>query len=439
MVTLMLVRYRLILVLLLMACRSASALALEPERSGQASFVTRAVVAHGLMWILSDAGDLSTVKVGSHLMELQGVERPVLDVCVMSGNPQIVTTERGNKSWTIRHFANNKWLVDASVPTHGDQFIALNCSANGLTMLTSRRLIALNPGARRVVNLNKELVGEAVSSTFGTPNDVYVGINAGEWGGGLRRIDRQTGAVNVIARNSSGALCDGPLNTKCDPVTGIASDPWNAGCVVIAIGLEHFISHGRIDEVCGNSVRSVYYKKHVATIRPDCKQPSGEPCETVAFFGVVRQGNEILAVGNGGLYRIQRVGSANYSRLPKFVAAGQIYLSYDIPGLILVLTDVNERRSMSGSVPLLVTRDEAEMKSDAGGNIVYLGDLDLWLRLGAFFFLAAIAGALLSKFVPGWAIITGPGRIVIQWLAVVLGLATIVLCVWVLLTLAAMG
>ena len=430
------------LILLLVTCCSASALALEPERPGQASFLTRAVVAHGQMWTLSDAGVLSTVMLGSRMMIRQGVERPVLDVCVMSGNPQIVTTQRGNQSWTIQRFANNKWSVDASVPTHGDQFIALNCSANGLTMLTSRRLIALHPGARRVVNLNKELVADEVSSIFGTPNNVYVGINAGEWGGGLRRIDRQTGAVSLIARNSSGALCDGPLNSNCDPVTGIASDPWDQRCVVIAIGLEHFTSHGRIDEVCGDSVRSVYYKKHVAVIRPDCKQPSGEPCETVAFFGLARQGNEILAVGNDGLYRIKRDGSANYSRLPKFVAAGQIYLSYDIPGLVLVLTDVNERRSMSGSVPLLVTRDDSEaVGSDAfaGGNIVYLGDLDLWLRLGAFFFLAAIIGALLSKFIPGRAIITGRWRIAIQWLAVMLGLAMIVLCVWIFLTLAAMA
>jgi len=74
-----------------------------------------------------------------------------------------------------------------------------------------------------------------------------------------------------------------------------------------------------------------------------------------------------------------------------------------------------------------------------GGNIVYLGDLDLWLRLCAFFVLAAIGGALLSKFIPGWAIITGPERIVIQWLAVLVGLAMIVLCVWIVLTLAAMG
>jgi len=348
--------YRLLLVLVIAGCQVRAALAVEPERPGQASFLTRAVAARGQLWTLSDAGVLSSVRLGSRVMLRQRIGRPVLDICVRSGNPQIVTTQRGNQSWTIQRFSNNKWSVDASVPTRGDQFIALDCSTNGLTMLTSRRLIALRPGAQRVVNLTSELVADEVSSIFDTSNNVYVGINAGEWGGGLRRIDRQTGAVKVIARNSSGALCDGPLNTKCDPVTGIASDPWNARCIILAIGLEHFMSHGRIDEVCGESVRSVYYKKHVAEIRPDCKQPSGEPCETVAFFGLAREGNEILAVGNDGLYRIQRDGSAKYSRLPKFVAAGQIYLSYDIPGIVLVLTDVNERQSMSGSVPLLVTR-----------------------------------------------------------------------------------
>jgi hypothetical protein len=334
----------------------AVAFAVEPERPGQGSFLTRAVVVQGQLWTLSDAGVLSSVKLDSRVMLRQGIAGAVLDLCVRTGSPQIAVANRGNDAWAIQHLSNGKWLIDGVVKTRGDQFIALDCSGNDLTVLMSRRLIVIHRGAQRVVTLSKKLVPYDVASVFGTSKNVFVGINAGEWGGGLRRIDRQTGGVTVIARNVSGALCDGPLNTDCDPVTAIASDPWNDRCVVIAIGLEHMASHGRIDEVCGDSVRRVYYKKVTSAFRADCKEPSGEPCETVAFFGIAQKGDEVLAVGNDGLYQIRKDGSATYSRLPKFVTAGDVYLSYDLPGFVLVLTDVNKRRSVSGSVPLLIPR-----------------------------------------------------------------------------------
>src|SRR6185437_3906330 len=98
---------------------------------------------------------------------------------------------------------------------------------------------------------------------FATASDVFVGLNEGEWGGGLRRIHRQTGDVIVVQRNASGELCGGPLNTDCDPVNGIISDPWAEDCVVLSIGLVHFAPHGRIDEVCGDRVKRLYFKYYL--------------------------------------------------------------------------------------------------------------------------------------------------------------------------------
>jgi hypothetical protein len=43
--------------------------------------------------------------------------------------------------------------------------------------------------------------------------------------------------------------------------------------------------------------------------------------------------------------------------LPKFRDVGGIKVSFDIAGFVLVLTDVNSRKSVSGSVPLLVPRE----------------------------------------------------------------------------------
>lgn len=79
----------------------------------------------------------------------------------------------------------------------------------------------------------------------------------GRWAAKYRR---RTGKVTVIEKNSTGDLCGGPLNASCDPVNGIADEPWRPDCVAIAIGLVHFSPHGRIVEVCRDEVRRVYFK-----------------------------------------------------------------------------------------------------------------------------------------------------------------------------------
>jgi hypothetical protein len=43
-----------------------------------------------------------------------------------------------------------------------------------------------------------------VTSILSMPQSVLLGINAGEWGGGLVRIDRANGDVSLIESNKSG-------------------------------------------------------------------------------------------------------------------------------------------------------------------------------------------------------------------------------------------
>jgi hypothetical protein len=44
-------------------------------------------------------------------------------------------------------------------------------------------------------------------------------------------------------------------------------------------------------------------------------------------------------------------------RCQSIVEVGGIKVTFEVPGVVLVLTDVNARKSMSGSVPLIVSRD----------------------------------------------------------------------------------
>jgi hypothetical protein len=186
------------------------------------------------------------------------------------------------------------------------------------------------------------------------PAGFFVGFNAGEWGGGLRRIDRRTGTVSTIERierDDPDDLCAGPLNTACDPVNGIVTSPWNSQCVVAAIGLVHFMAHGRIVEVCGTTVRTLYVKS-----LDESPTKTGHGGSSVAFFGLSRNGDALWAAGIDGVYDIKAKGIAVTRPMPEFKDVGGVYVNFDSPQMILVLTQINRRASISGSVPLMVLR-----------------------------------------------------------------------------------
>jgi len=331
--------------------------AVEPRYPRQDNFVSRAVFTNGRLWLLSDAGDLSSIAPGEKARVDAGLREPALDICVSSGQIKALTcANKPCKEWTLRTWTDGRWSAGAAIPSLGDDVAALICAQGRDTVVTDRRLVDIVGRMATSVALSERLKTGVVTSIHVTDDQIFVGINAGEWGGGLRRIDRRTGKVIVIEKNSSGGLCGGPLNTSCDPVNGIADEPWRPDCIAIAIGLVHFSPHGRIVEVCKDEVRRIYFKAY-GNSGPRNKQRQGdEPFETVAFFGLVRAGNELMAAGIDGVYRFDGSAKPKVVPLPKFEVIGQVGVSFDLPDVVLVLTGINQRRSISGTVPLLVPR-----------------------------------------------------------------------------------
>jgi hypothetical protein len=344
---------------------TARASAVEP---GQEAFLTHAVWAEQRLWVLSDAGDLSSIAGpgfrgpawdGQDTRRAEVLPEPVLSLCKHGGHPLILTGSEVNSAWTLRQRGDVSWQDAATIEREGDGLLAMDCAADRITLLTTRRLISLVGAERSTVALSGTLTGGLINATYATPDQFFVGINRGEWGGGLRRIDRRTGEVTVVERNASGALCGGPLNTQCDPVTGIVALPWKPDCVAVAIGLVHFTPRGRVVEVCGDEVRPLYYKEYSANIPSgalspkDVSREDGEPFETVAFFGLTLLGETLWAVGIDGIYRIEADGTAHVMSLPPFEDIGGVRVSFQLMGMIPVLTQVNQRQSMSGATPLL--------------------------------------------------------------------------------------
>ncbi len=324
-----------LLVVALMAALPRSASAIQPVRSGQEAFLSRAVFADGRLWLLTDAGVLSylTNRRDRRVEEL--LPEPAFDLCLQDGHPIVITGSRdGGTEWTLRRRIHAGWGITATLHVESDAFVSLYCSSQRISVLTTARLIEVENDKQTAVALSGRFLPGRVSSLFGTADGLLVGINAGEWGGGLQYIDRRNGRMATID--------DGPI-------TDIASVPWRSDCVAVAVGLVHFLPDGRIDEVCGNNVKQLYsqvYKGRTAN-------GPVEPIGTVAFFGVINQSDALLAAGIDGLYRIGQDGTARVIPLPKFQEIDGMRVSFDIPNAIVVLTDVNQRLSVSGSVPIL--------------------------------------------------------------------------------------
>lgn len=311
----------------------------EPRRPGQDSFLTRAIFAEGRVWMLSDAGIVFSVSEGESKRREESLPGAARDLC--SRNGQVVVLASEGDSWTVRRRDEREWVAEASIDA-ANGFVALHCAPRAVTVVTARRVFVVRDGKASSVALSSPLPLGLVANLHIEGDQLFVGVNRGEFGGGLSRVNLNTGLVTHIDRRT-GELCGGPLNGDCDPVHGIATEPWKPGCVVAAIGLVHFIPHGRLVEICGDEVRTLVSRPY-RTGAPGGNRAL-EDVATVAFFGVARSGDVVLAAGVDGLYRVS-TRSVEREPLPDFKDVGGMKVSFDVPGFVLVLTDVNSRKSM---------------------------------------------------------------------------------------------
>ncbi|HEU5407021.1 MAG TPA: hypothetical protein VFU48_04605, partial [Nitrospira sp.] len=278
----------------------------------------------------------------------------------------IALAKDGHNLWVLRQSSSNKHTFIVALWKSGrfedvgefkspskDLPLALLSNSGVVTVLTNETIRTLSPGhAWKSVPLKGKFrlgVQMAVASpTIG--GNAYVGINRGEWGGGLQKVDLRTGDITNIERRDGKGLCDGPLNSDCDPVTGVIPDPQTKECVLASVGLVHlFTSEGRILRVCGEKVTIVSEK----SVSP---QNGNKRRMTEAFFGLAPAADDgYWAITWRALYRFDANGNQTGEYpLPKLQPVSGIYLSHDLPGALVVRTDVNWSVSTSGYTPLVI-------------------------------------------------------------------------------------
>ena len=344
-------------VLLLLALGSCEGSGFE-SRESENAFIRKAVFAEGKVWLLNDNGQVSSITPNGRSRRVDDLGRPVLDLCSANGRLLAITRSGSPARWTFRTTRPaGRWSAGLEVPVGKEEGLeALLCIGQSTTLVSSDRLITVDDRKVWSVPLKGKLRGGLTSAAHATREHVFLGFNAGEWGGGIQRIDRATGVVTSVERNISGELCGGPLNKDCDPVHAIVDSPWREGCIVAAVGLLHMLPHGRLVEICGDDIHSIYTKAYDAGLPDIDERSDGEPRSSVAFFGLVRSGSGLLAAGMDGLYRFTAPGEAKLTQFPVMKSIDGVRLSFRHPGTVMVLSEIHRRKSLGGAAPMLIER-----------------------------------------------------------------------------------
>jgi len=330
-------------------------LILPSEEVAAAHATKRIIFADGRLWLLSHSGRLSTLGLGERSATDESTPVPVLDMCARQGKPLIVTCQgKRCESFAVWRRSDATWSIESTVKIDGDNIVAMACSEEATTLLTSLRAIQMQRGKTRSGGqgwrLSNRIPVPIVTAVHAQGDAVFIGLDAGEWGGGLLRIDLISGRTTTVGGKDPGELCGAVLDPACDPVNAIAPAPWNTGCVVAAVGLSHLGTHGRLVEICGSRLRPI----------GGITVPSGShgrrAVDSEAFYGLARSGNLLWAAGLTSLYRVDE-NSTKPVPLPALKTVAGLGISFDIPGLVVVVRSAHGGMAVGGGgVPDLLPR-----------------------------------------------------------------------------------
>lgn len=341
-------------VLMCVLATSLPARAHATEPMPREGYLLSAVFAQGRVWMLSNAGVVSSIEPQGDKRSLEELPERALDLCVSNGQPAVITV--GDDTWSFRRREGNSWTVVATAPFDGDDFKAMHCGNDATLMLTSTRLIELGThGLAKVVQLSGESTdGRRVSDVYDEGKTLLLGLDDGEFGGGVLRVDKFTGAVSTLPQASKDWK-DDPKTLALIPVFAITAEPWNAHCVALAAGLAHmFMEQGRIVEVCGNELRTIYEKPSSTTSANHAPEP--DPDRTTAFYGVTESGGALWAVSRDAIYRIDASGKATSYPEPHYTNVDGVDVSFDNPAFVLVVAVFDQGPLTNRALPILVPR-----------------------------------------------------------------------------------
>lgn len=305
--------------------------------------VTTAVRIDRAIWLLRDSGVVSRIVDGDDTERPVPLAQSVRPIALCRSGRDLAMPVRTDAGWRIDRWRKNRWRAGRTMSAlPGERAIGAACSTGAITILTDRRIIDSRRGARPLTGLVPAI--SVRTTIYREPDALLVGTNGGEWGGILSRIALRTGHAQRIPGIG-------------DPIHDIAPAPSRPECVVLAIGLVHFLPSGKLVEVCGTRVRRLYaraWEGHGFKAKP--VEPGRDPYPSIPFFALARVANATLrAIALDGGYVVASDGTVlGPEAMPRFTARGTVQVATTGDGVELILSGINRRASLSGAMPIVV-------------------------------------------------------------------------------------
>lgn len=248
--------------------------------------------------------------------------------------------------------------------TEGDHPLLIG-TADGVGVLAEDAVFLPSANGLSRLPLEPPWRGWSVA-TVGGSGSIYAGVNAGEFGGRLSRIDPRDGSISeiepVISPDEAGELCQGDFSPGCDPIVGVLPDPHRPECVVAASGQFHLgMTHGKVYRVCGEELTLTYETPNrvlfwYRLIAPtDYWRDLSAPIESF-----IQTPDGWVAVSTDRYFRM-RDGVVSEHRMPDFRHWHGLYISEEQEGVLFLVGaccwgSPLDRRSWIIAVPVIPGR-----------------------------------------------------------------------------------
>ena len=325
--------------------------------------VMEAAYLDGVLYTLMSDGKVLAWPEGADRGEVAEVPGNVLGLCSIGAGLYWVSL--ADDETTVTVFSGRpgelKEVGATAVPGLGKALrtlyvavVNLDCSADVPLVLLPGHLWWPSDG-RKMRHLRA--VGMGYSVTLQHGGYLYHGFNTGEFGGGLSRMPLAGGRLDRFAAFEEEDWRRGALRSETDPITGVQPDPGHEDCVLVSVGLAHFMTSGKIVRVCGETQSLVYAKP--VTLKPDWRfDPDNIKVSypSVAFFSMARGENAVWAVGQDGVYRFDGGAAPDFTAFPTTWRVPESGIDWSHPDFVLVFTDKAAAFSVGGGALLLVLR-----------------------------------------------------------------------------------
>jgi hypothetical protein len=331
--------------------------AAEDKKASRNSDVMKAAYLGGTLYTLTSDGNVEAWTEGARQSRKIKTPKNAHELCALGGKLFVVEAKRGARKITLWSGSPGVWTSETEIElSEENYFLSLDCSGAEPLLLTSDAIKMPQSGKSIPIKLDATSY-RGYFTTLQHGGFLYVGANAGEWGGGLQRISLTTGNAELVDASEPKELCGGTLNKDCDPVTGLAPDPIRPDCILATVGLVHFFPKGSILRVCGKQISLVYSKPYtLATNWRFDPAISDDSFSSVPFFSMGHNARGAWAVGNDGIYRFADEEVPSFTAFPKIYRLPDAGIDWSNPDFILILTGMNQSHSISGNSLLIVPR-----------------------------------------------------------------------------------